>query len=305
MTEENAVRYAAIRERDIDLLLCVTAASMPTVWRLFHNTKDAPRTEHSVSTQTGEIDIVMRWDDLEVHVENKIDAEFQPEQPQRYRERSDASMRRTETVLLAPEAYIEAHQVEAEEFHRCVSYEALELQLRRHDSLLATELAEVVRHAIDQLRRGRIGVVSEPRTEFFDHFAQRSKQAGLPFVETGNRGPKSAFFYAHSWDTVQGRKVEVVAKFGKHRNVCVQVSNAPDVLQAMSALVDSDPALSVRATATGTLVIQREATFLDPDSPAGDQDVEIAEFLQSAVRLLDWWRDEGKPFLEQLLANRK
>lgn len=304
MIEENksqdVLRYASIRERDIDLIVCLAAASIPAVWQLFLETEAPPQTQHSVSTPTGEIDILLRWPTLELHVENKIDAEFQPSQPERYRVRADAAETPTEVLLLAPERYIEAHAAHLAWFDRSVTYEALEQALREVASPLTHELAEVVRYGIDQHRRGRTAEVSAERTEFFQAFAERCRASGLPFTQTENRGPKSAFFYAHNWDHAGTHRVEIVAKFGQHRTVGIQVSEAAHIEQQIVPLLEHER-ITARSTDAGTLILESAAPFVDPDAPAVDQTEAVTEFLGVASALVSWWQDRGRELVSNAL----
>ena len=167
-TTRDLDRYSSIRERDIDLVVCASAAAIPGVWKLFREELEPPRTEHSVSDRTGEIDIVLKWSSHTVHVENKIAAAFQPTQAERYRNRAIDAAEPTTTVLLAPALYLDSHPEQAEMFHKAVSYESLAEALVRSGSPLAAELRVTVVHAIAQHRRGPISILADGRTAFFN-----------------------------------------------------------------------------------------------------------------------------------------
>ena len=143
-------QYGSVRERDVDLIVCVVAASLLGVWDLVGTALEPPRSCHSLAVPDGEVDVVLSWPEHAVHVENKIAATFQWTQPERYRSRALNTEQQTSTVLLALMAYLEAHAVEAEQFHRAVPYEELVEQLEAESSPVAAELALVVRHAIEQ-----------------------------------------------------------------------------------------------------------------------------------------------------------
>ena len=49
MTDQT-LRYRSVRERDIDLVLCVAASSIPAVASLFANAEGLPVTKHSCRT---------------------------------------------------------------------------------------------------------------------------------------------------------------------------------------------------------------------------------------------------------------
>ena len=291
-------RYVSIRERDIDLVVCLAAASVGNFWRLFRDSDEAPRTQHSVSDVLGEIDIVLAWEDHTVHVENKIDAQFQPEQAARYQKRGELSASVT-TVLLAPQKYIDAHPTDRDRFDAVVSYEDLRVVLLGEGSGLATEMALVVQHAIEQHRRGRVAIESEGRTQFFNDFAERASEVGLPFVNTGPRGPRAGFFYVHRWEEVSGLVVELVAKFD-HGAFDIQIAGAGHLMEKLIE-VWGEEEITIRSTAVGTLIISQSTARLDPDLPMYEQQDALGAVLRDGTALLEWWQERGRSEFAALL----
>jgi hypothetical protein len=130
-------------ERDIDIFLAEEFAVSPAfaIWFLRQTKKFADIEANVVdiyvskTDSTGESDVVVLFekggsdDRFALHIEDKIDAQLQPEQEKRYRLRAEADVRRGdysayEIILCAPKAYNAAHP-EIASFDAFVSYEAI------------------------------------------------------------------------------------------------------------------------------------------------------------------------------------
>lgn len=163
------IRVPDVCERDIDLLLLEEFVASPgfRAWFLAQigGDRKASLAEacRSVKTMNGESDLELTFDGsaglVKILIENKVDAAFQPNQPQRYAERAEgyrdqAIYREVLTVLIAPEVYF-GDESTAFGFDAKVTYEEIlgwyeQAQLgARKDYKLA-----MLRSAID---RGRLG----------------------------------------------------------------------------------------------------------------------------------------------------
>src|SRR2546430_9780849 len=139
--------FSAISERDIDLLVLEALATCDGFarWFLarvgFDTDARLVRVAHSVGTASGETDIELT---IEMHravhrilVENKLDAAFQPRQPERYAERAAAYIRDglcagVTTVLLAPQEYLNGCR-EHVSFDHYVPLEDVRDEIRVHE----------------------------------------------------------------------------------------------------------------------------------------------------------------------------
>jgi hypothetical protein len=141
--QEVKMTVARKYERDIDFLLAEEFAVSPSfaTWFLEQTKRfkgiQARAIEVGVSRSdtTGESDLVVVFEEqnsyrlFALHIEDKIDAQFQPEQEARYRLRAQAAVQRGlysafEVVLCSPKAYLFTH-AEASRFDSCVHYEAI------------------------------------------------------------------------------------------------------------------------------------------------------------------------------------
>lgn len=141
--------FKFLRERDIDLLLVEEFYSSESFRNWFIENTIGTRlfpsrfcgVWHSVMHKTGESDLEVDFLDsdgkrLRALIENKINAEFQPKQALRYKERGEAyknnegdnlfrsSCDEFYTVVIAPEKYLNSHS-ECNEFDFNLAYEKL------------------------------------------------------------------------------------------------------------------------------------------------------------------------------------
>ncbi|MBP7831347.1 MAG: hypothetical protein KA248_15675 [Kiritimatiellae bacterium] len=124
------LNIAGVCERDIDLLLLEEFIAGDGFWRwlagvaLGEDLAEARfvRARHSVDQPSGESDLELEFElggqshrdqprRIRILFENKLDAAFQPQQAERYRQRGDAYLHNGEcdrwvTVLLAPKVYL-------------------------------------------------------------------------------------------------------------------------------------------------------------------------------------------------------
>ena len=128
-----------VRERDIDLLLLeefVASADFRS-WFLSQigaeSASSLSEAGRSVKTDTGESDLELTFQGdvgpVKVLIENKVDAAFQPSQPERYVQRADEDRRSGKyreviTVISAPEAYF-GEDAESYGFDAKITYETV------------------------------------------------------------------------------------------------------------------------------------------------------------------------------------
>ena len=163
------IRVPDVCERDIDLLLLEEFVASPEfrAWFLsqigVEKATDLIEACRSVKTMNGESDLELTFHSgsglLKILIENKVDAAFQPNQPQRYAERAEGYMaletyREVMTVVMAPEVYF-GDEGTAFGFDAKVTYEGALAWFKqteigaRKDYKLA-----ILRGAIDRARRG-------------------------------------------------------------------------------------------------------------------------------------------------------
>lgn len=202
----NVIPVEAVQERDTDLLVLEELKSNSNFrdWFLSKTIGSIPDYEfegawHSL-TQVGlgesDLAFIVISENIKTLflLENKIDADFQPDQAERYRKRGenrikDGQCDKYYTVLLAPKKYI----VRNDDFDYYLEYEEIrEWFLQQTDLGERSQYkADVLEIAIEKLRRGYSAIVDEHATNFwwdyyhyanknYPHLKMRKPPAGIP-----------------------------------------------------------------------------------------------------------------------------
>ncbi len=155
LLDETFPSYPSISERDINLLIVEELKSSEEFQIKFFNHAGIMLLSHKdaagVSAYTevclpgehsAEIDVIAVADGsrtadsrtVRLLIENKIDVDFQPRQPERYRSQAKALVADgytdiAKTLLMAPQAYVETHSSAAKLFDVTVSYEQIQAWL--------------------------------------------------------------------------------------------------------------------------------------------------------------------------------
>ena len=207
-----------LRERDMDLLICSELyVEEGPLQRLFidgwnDGTGALEGAWVSHQDSDGETDIVVSFvsnsGSLVLLIENKIDAEFQPNQPERYRDRARrwgqvcGPLVDVETVLLAPAAYFQNEGSDI--FDRHVSYEDLIEVLSGAVDARSRFLAVMLRNGLDAHREGYVPVRDEVTTQVWSTFWDiANKEAPrLRMRKPGNTPSGARFIYFYDADGV-------------------------------------------------------------------------------------------------------
>ncbi len=212
---------ASIAERDVDLLI-MEELSVSTEFREWFSSRvfGEPMYQselgawHSVSdAQLGESDIVFLFEAIEgprtaILIENKIDAEPQPKQGERYRLRGEKGLKegywdKFKTCVIAPSKYLNSTK-NSENYDVEISYEELlaYFQSRSPRSNRYLYKAKVLLEGIEQNRRGYQPVYNEEITKFVsDYFSFCSEsyaQLGMQEAKPRPAGSTWIMFYPES-----------------------------------------------------------------------------------------------------------
>lgn len=176
---QKIIPVEAIRERDIDLILLEELATDKDFCRWFVERLELPPlTEtdgawRSISDfGVGETDVFFSYFSgnrkIFVLIENKLDADFQEEQFNRYLQRAAEYKNRGKcsegyVVLIAPNRYC-ANQ---NDFESYVTYEQISQRLESTGSQRGIFRSQLLKIAIEKMRRGYQPVNSEPVQKFW------------------------------------------------------------------------------------------------------------------------------------------
>ncbi len=176
---QNIIPIESILERDVDLILLEELSTDATFCQWFTAKLALPSPSaingawRSISAfGLGETDILFSYQANEkkifVLIENKLDADFQNEQYNRYEKRAQEYMDNQECncafiVLIAPKLYCE-NQMGFENF---LTYESIADKLESDGTKRSTFKSQLLRIAVEKLRRGYQPVNSIPVQSFW------------------------------------------------------------------------------------------------------------------------------------------
>ena len=305
---------AWLRERDIDLLVCseLWAEGSP-LRRLFAgrwNDGDATFEGAWVSHQDadGETDIVVSFvsgpGSLILLVENKIDAEFQPDQAERYRQRGMRWRERggpsvdVETVLLAPAEYFGREDSDTFDWH--LSYEDLVDLLNNAVDPRSQFLAYILSEGIRTYRQGYVPVPDATNTQVWRAFwdIANEETPRLRMRRPGDKPSGAGFIYFYDAEGVSSAETEgrahIVYKHrpGRDCEVDLQFRQTSEAsLRTRAAELLEDDMSVVKAGNSASIRVRVPAVDFSR-IPEGQEDG-IRAGLHAAERLRRFFVDRG------------
>lgn len=294
-----------LRERDVDLLICSelhsTGSSLHKLFIGGWNNGVAQFDGAWVSyvDADGETDIVAsfksRDKSLVLLIENKIDAAFQLEQPERYRRRAQrwkagsTPSTKVETVLLAPSDYFES--AGSEIFDRQVSYEEVIAALATAADSRSRFLAQVLKDGRESQKHGYQPQYDDAATQVWSAIWEVANAVApqLRMRKPSSRPAGSTFIYFPDADGLSTaetrRRVKIVYKparsFG---NADLQFANTREATlrDAVGGALAAD--MSV-AAAGKSASIRIKVPVVDFGLLPDEQEGAIRQGLQAAERL--------------------
>lgn len=322
LTADELDTFASIYERDVDITLVQSIRSCPAMRDWLRTHAGFPAAElfqvhHSLSTSDQrEADIEVRFGDPEaayvLQIENKLDAEFQPDQQASYVARAESLTEESNVVaarciLICPERY--AQSADGSAFDAVLTYEAAR-DLLLDEGPWGRSAALVIQHAIDKHRRGGTDApIDEARTEFFRRFSELAHQHGLPLIPHRPRKRNAGFLWwpragtlrqPRGWNPRGSHGASLSAKLirGFADIELTGVGLVCDIRQ-LAAELDrqgveferNDPHLRVR----------KSAPRLDPSADLDDQREAAEAFVAATLQQHTWWHDVGCALVEDLI----
>jgi hypothetical protein len=315
MTLEETSFIAAVYERDIDLLL-LEELSVNTAFREWFIKRVTTVDEcgtfvgawHSITHgQFGESDLVLKYITKNgIHagllIENKISADAQPEQGERYYKRGDASIAAGEwsgfkTCLVAPQSYFDSPK-NRQDYDKQISYEEIAefLQTCLENTARVDFKIKLLCEAIEQNRRGYQPIVHEGMTQFANEYVKfANKNFPDLHVQLARPRPEGGYWIDFYPEIMAGRG-RVIHKLVEGQ-VAVQFAGYGASLNALEDLYGSalDDALSIEAAnKSGALCCN--VTKVEPrEESFSDRVVEVEEALRRIAKLLEIVKRCGAP----------
>jgi hypothetical protein len=292
---------AWIRERDVDLLLASELHGHPAFGAWVFASVGVPditwRDAHvSVSQENGESDLIITGTFADgsiviLLVENKVAASFQPDQDARYavraeRMRATGHYRLVQTVLLAPDTYLESSGAT---FDAELSYEAISSWLEQNGDLRSRFFVRTLNAGIEAQRRGYVAVPDEANSRFWDDYYRlaAAEFAALRMAPPGVKPVGSTFIYFREALSrpITGRRADIVHKF-THGWVDLQFARTG--AQDLEWLRPHMPPNCEIARANKSASIRKAVPKLDPQRPLSEQEAAARAGLAAAAELHAW-----------------
>lgn len=307
MEQDNPLRLLAerspigwLRERDIDLLICselhvdgplrrhladalgVSGGTFVGAW-VSHNDLDGESDLIIVFREDNELLIAM--------AENKVAADFQPDQVSRYRARASRwqagiPASRVIPVLLAPSEYLGRDGSDG--FDVQIPYERLADCLRSSPDPRSIFLADALLAGIDAYRRGYTAIPNQAVTDVWTAIWRiaQAEAPNLKMQQPSSKPGRSSFVYfrrPNGFGVADVRRVDLVLK-AAHGNVDLQFKRtSPEALErALAHLLEDDMTIT---RAAGSASIRISVPCLDFGSPPDAQHKRIRQGLLQAERL--------------------
>ena len=308
-----------LRERDIDLLICseLYFPESPLHHLLLGNWNGGVAefagawVSVSYPGSDGETDIAVSYKSgsksLALLIEDKIDAEYQPHQPERYQARAEqwrkdmSSGSHVETILLAPEDYFETEGSDI--FDRQVSYEEVVEILAEASDQRTRFLARALQDGRRSLAQSYVALRSDATTAVWNAIWEMSNSATtqLRMKSPGSKPARAGFIYFYEAEGASAvetqRRVHIVYK-PAHGNADLQFANMQEetLRNAICSLLDSDMAV---AQAAKSASIRIKVPVVDFGTAPEEQEDAIRQGLLASERLRQFFI-ENRP-LELIL----
>lgn len=289
-----------LRERDIDLLLCSELhvdgplrRHLALGWQKARLEFEGAWVSHN--DLDGESDLVVAFRNeaqiLILLIENKIAADFQPDQEVRYQARAQrweavAENVRVRTALFAPMEYFD--RPGGEIFDLRFSYEEIMNALDESSDPRSVFLSDTLREGIAAYRRGYTAVPNESVSDVWTAIwgLAGSETPMLQMKKPNLKPGGSSFIYfrqASGFSATDVRQATVVLK-AAHGNADLQFrsTGTADLELAVTNLLENDMTVTKAAKSAS---IRISVPKIDFGQPAEDQIEEIKECLLQAERL--------------------
>jgi len=325
MDNEIELTMEAVSERDCDLLLVEELGVSSEFVELFlnalhlgpdnHSTLSGPSAfaaRHSVQRldKSGETDIEVRVEQelpngryaVVLLIENKIDATFQPNQPQRYAKYAEWLVANQEadeaySMLVAPNGYLDSNDTDA--FDACVSYEEVidyfegRVRSSQHDETRrrSSFRQQWFEQAIYKFRRGYVPDIDDTVTDFWRRYWEvaQSQFPELAMEEPSKKpaGSDWVFFQRAISQHVHLSRADFKHKLRTGRieiELAGQADASDGVVQRLRETLDDG--VEIRR-AGKALAISVQVPTIDTQEEFDANSV--VDGLRQAVKLREWW----------------
>jgi hypothetical protein len=249
----------------------------------------------SLSELEGESDLVIAWgtpDSMDIAlVENKIGADFQPDQGTRYQARArkwerNPAVRKVSTVLIAPQDYFDRSG--SESFDHKLSYEEIADHASKAGDGRSEFFAAILLAGIDSYRRGYVAEPNEQVSSIWNAIWERSAVVA-PKLNMKRPHPKPGqsvwpyFRDAEGLAQQNCRKVVLVLKAERgHADLQFGSTSVADLRRRTSGILQSDMTIE---PASKSASVRIRVPSVDFRTGASSQEASIDTALGACDRL--------------------
>ena len=305
-----SVEITGVCERDVDLLLLeeFVASEAFVSWFAAKIGLSAGRLAgcaRSVTSSTGESDLDLTLDVgdhiVKVLIENKVDAMFQPRQPERYRERAASYVRNGTcetaiTVIIAPSAYF-PDETETFGFDHRLTHEVILAWFEGSDDTLGPRARYKSALLTGAINRGGAGwqlIPDEAATDFWYRYWNEAKTiaADLRMPRPSAKPAGSGFIRIKPLGLPRGVQLLHKVRYG---NVDLQFAGKGDRVAELEAQYGAQLPSDARIEqAAQSAVVRRTVPLIDMSAPFVECQEAVRSSLKAALELLAWYRRVAK-----------
>lgn len=298
-------------ERDVDVLVQEELLFNREVFRLFiealglNEETQVSGCRLSVVDERGETDILVSIEFGSkrglLQIENKIDAAFQPTQPERHRERSIAAIAEGQydeafCALIAPKSYFYREREEFKYFDTVISYEDIANAMAKASGPRSQYRASLLLRAIEQARSAYKMIPVPEITRFWNRVYEIAQQQYpvLKMSLPGEKGQNSA------WMIFKADLPSRITIDWKVRKNTVELSfwpgvPIPSIKEADLVSLNEIARGKVLKSVSGKTTLVRVPISPVPENFIDMSDDQIEEALRAAAALVSFYRGIQKP----------
>lgn len=307
-------RIADVKEKEIDFLLAEEFASSPSFHKLFlkkiegiqNDDYKVEKVYRSHTDSYGESDLeVFLTDDTEKRlallIENKVSAQFQSNQLQRYEKRGETYLRQDKCdayriILVAPKEY--SDDFNSLEIDACVFYEDLENWFKEESENLNRSKFKIglLQRALQRAKQGYQLIEDEKASKFWkDYWSLVNEMApilNMPLPGKKPSGSSFVYFYPPSLPS----RLSLIHKF-TYGNIDLQISDAANktgiVRQILNDIITNQCTIQ---RAGKSAVIRTKVPVLDLNQSIEDQLKKTKHCIQEVQNIYNWFLENKSTF---------
>lgn len=316
MTEETKISIVGVNEKDIDLLIieeCISSKAFlnKILDKLEIKNAKLIAASRGMQDSNGETDILLKLRNNEeklinIYIENKVSASFQPRQIERYVERGEDAIEQGNVhsvflCLVSPNCYLQTEN-KHEEFNLIFTYEEM-INWIKESGIEQNRLDYKVALLNKAIQRAKLGWQPEEDkviTDFYKYYWQRTKELA-PILQMDEPDCKPATcFFVHFYPPEKIKGIKLIHKL-RHGNVDLQLRGWAGKIHLLEEylkdILESDMKIC-RANKSAVIRITLPIINLQKSVVSQEELIELG--IKTSNRLYNWYIKNKTKFNELL-----